>query len=978
MLNEINKKILHDMVARSRSPVIIKFSNIREQKARNIMRGVNPTSSTSIKNGLEKLKLSCSDEDYNNAVLMVKTDPIFSGNEFGQLFNIKCPRPLKFPIKFSIEKIERQININEDRIQDIIDLAGDIMIELKKGSFNRALDKCNELKECEGVSIFLIRVISYIVNRYQLLQVGDTEILSKIDRLKSEIEISKSQFIWEVVSQLSNLRTSHIAICKRINELDENIQNGLIAKFFIDPIPKSQEEYVKTVNAFFSFSVLDAYLYISVIQSLNVEYIEDSSINKELKQKISVFSEIEFHPDEMYEKMDEDSSYYFLRECFLFIEQKKAFRFLSIHGYYYSYYNSQKVLPLFQRKLINDYFADVKNLTDLRSFPCDNIIIAWDIYNGKSCGMLENSSALVHLITKKEGILTQDEQNDFVNLMTYTRDIGEICHPDYLDNIAFNAKDDLVKLVAQCLIAIHKKKQYAEHDLRSTIQEYCISHFGGDLIKMMEHLYSVSQAVTEHLMMTCNENFLSKLFHLMDKPVDALQLRADLLEWFGNLKSDSRYIDRAKTLRVDIQINKEKGTIDDSRIYVDPLKYSQWFEDSMISKFSMDLDNFIISNSNNLNLENFSKGKTIGPWDGIIEHILSCYREFCGNKAFGIASYLGRRIRHGTFKGTAESGMLEFARDKQYISLFEDKDFTNKYNLWLNEYFSMVDLLVKDSLQIKNKKKPNGLIRTDIDDQLKKKFAQQLVNEILAVYSKETGVILLPGIILEYCWRMVEIDLADVRKLLSEKKSSYGVFSYSTKAADVQTKRLCSKFIQEVNSSITQKFRLISSWFNKPSYASPSTDIYLLFNAVISEVKDRVPTFRPELDIGDKSFSVNGGAYYVIYDAISVLIYNAAHHGKKDGKIFFMVNYDEPNDSIRISLKTEVSSSDDLEHAKTKIESAISNSDEDAYIIENNSGIKKLKKLEKEGSISDVRFNVLKDSLLLCFNFTFKLNTRVK
>ncbi|MCZ4324690.1 hypothetical protein, partial [Pseudomonas anguilliseptica] len=29
-----------------------------------------------------------------------------------------------------------------------------------------------------------------------------------------------------------------------------------------------------------------------------------------------------------------------------------------------------------------------------------------------------------------------------------------------------------------------------------------------------------------------------------------------------------------------------------------------------------------------------------------------CYKEFCENRIFGIASFLGRRIRHGTLRGT--------------------------------------------------------------------------------------------------------------------------------------------------------------------------------------------------------------------------------------------------------------------------------------------------------------------------------------
>lgn len=978
MLNDINRKILTEMIVRSKSSTVTKINRIQKEKARNILRGIILSNFKSLQNGLEKIRINCSKNDYKMALLLIRSDPTYINNEYGKLFNDSCPRAIKHPANYNISEIKNQIALNRIKLEEVINLSKKVLIELKSGNFISALEKCNDLKEADGVSIFMIRVISYIVNRYQLLKIDDSEVLSKVDKLKSEIKITKSRFIWEVISQLSNLRTSHMTICKRINDLDSNFQNGYIAKFFINPIPLNQDIYEKTANAFFSFSLFDAYLYLGLIQSLEIDYLNKEKNNLELESKFTFFSGLNFEPLEMYEKVDEDTSYYYLRECFLFIEQKRALKFLAIHGYYYSYYNNQKILPLLHRQLINDYFSELKSLTDLRSKSCENITIVWDKYSGETCGMLENSSALVHLITKKEGRLNEEEQLEFVKLMTFTKDIGEICHPIYLENISFYAKTELVKLVSQCLITIHKKKQYADHDLRSTIQEYCINHFDGDLIKLLEYLHNESPAVTEHLVITCNETFLSKLFHLMERPVDALKLRADMLEWFGKMQKDERYIERAKTLRVDIQINKEKGTIDDSRIYVDPLKFSQWFEDSMVSKFTMDLDNLIISNVNNLKFETFGKDKTIGPWDNVIEHIFLCYREFCDNKSFGIASYLGRRIRHGTFKGLAESGMKEILKDRQYKVILEDKEFNENYNIWLTDYFSMVEALVKDSLQIKSKKKPNGLITTEIDNSYKTKVAKQLVNEILTIYSKESGVIQLPSIIIDYCWRMVEYDLAKTRKLLSEKKSSHGVFSFSPKCSDLQTKRLYSKFIQDVNSLTGQKFRQMASWFNKPSYASPSTDIYLLFNAVISEVKDRVTDFRPIIDVGDKSFSVNGGTYYVIYDAISVLIYNAAYHGKKDGKILFLVTYNEDDDSIKIDLKTEIISLEEMSSAKQKIEIALANSDEDAYVIENNSGIKKLKKLEREGSVSNVNFYVIEKNLFLCFDFTFKLGNRGK
>lgn len=57
----------------------------------------------------------------------------------------------------------------------------------------------------------------------------------------------------------------------------------------------------------------------------------------------------------------------------------------------------------------------------------DNVQINWDHYDQATCGMLENSSALLHLHSKKQGHLEEEEQLLFVKLMSYSRDVGEAC-----------------------------------------------------------------------------------------------------------------------------------------------------------------------------------------------------------------------------------------------------------------------------------------------------------------------------------------------------------------------------------------------------------------------------------------------------------------------------------------------------------------------------------------------------------------------
>lgn len=141
---------------------------------------------------------------------------------------------------------------------------------------------------------------------------------------------------------------------------------------------------------------------------------------------------------------------------------------------------------------------------------------------------------------------------------------------------------------------------------------------------------------------------------------------------------------------------------------------------------------------------------------------------------FGIASYLGRRIRHGTLKGTGRKEILEFYQQKEKL-LSNNKDFQDFYNKWFKEYDNTLDSLVSEYLHILSKKKPEGMIRPIINSKAKKLIADSMLRDIILSYHKNPIGIDLPYIILEYCWRLIEEDLSNIRKHLMHIKSKYGI-----------------------------------------------------------------------------------------------------------------------------------------------------------------------------------------------------------
>lgn len=107
-----------------------------------------------------------------------------------------------------------------------------------------------------------------------MFNMDDKFILSKIDALKSRILISNNPSLEGAVIQLSNLRTSHLAICKRINELKDDSHKSIIAKSFINPVPQNYDNFLKTLNAYYSVSLLDAFLYYQLVTALDLPYLK--------------------------------------------------------------------------------------------------------------------------------------------------------------------------------------------------------------------------------------------------------------------------------------------------------------------------------------------------------------------------------------------------------------------------------------------------------------------------------------------------------------------------------------------------------------------------------------------------------------------------------------------------------------------------------------------------------------------------------
>lgn len=935
------------------------LKDIKNKKARNIVRGIigvnNPGK---ISLALTKILDSCGEEAYKQVLEVIKNSQLFYKNQLAHNFLNECPRVLSKYINYNEEHILEKINYYSEKIIKLNELYHELLILVFNLDFIKALDICNVIINDGGVSCFLIRILYYI-NKHEHLIANYDALTDDIDDIFKKIKIFRIPFLDNAISELSSDKTDYFNISKKIENTNDDNNINLIVKSFLSKTNIFYDDFEKTLNAFYSFSIFDTFLYYSSIYRIADFPSKHHLLTSELVSAFKKISTVDSNKEIYSESLEDHIELTYFRDSFLLMELDDFFYYKIIHGSIYNTNENKKEDRSFKvNSYLKKYFSSVRTLEDLRTKKCNKNIVNLIKYERDSCNYLENTTGVIFFLENNNCQLKEEEELIFVKLMTFTRDIGSICPTSYLKLLYSNAKNKELKLVLSCLLFLKTKLHSEEFALRKDIQNIATKSFNSNIKDLFEDIYSISPSVTEYLVQICDVTFLSKLFKITDRPNKAIEDRCEMLEWFGDKSNDKAFKERAKNLRLDVQISKQKGIIDDSRIYVDPLKFTQWITDNILDQLTVILESISKTKDTtviNIDWENVDSELSLDSQ--ITSLLLKCYKEFCTNKLFGIASYLGRRIRHGTFKGTAMKDVKDIKNKREYCNLFQDSSFNSHYIEWLKNYEDMLKDLRVSKLHVQSSEKAEGLIIPTMNSSSKKIIAKHMVIEIIKNYMKHNNSIGIPQIITEYCWRIVEEDLKNMIKIITERKSKKAVYSYKCGNKHRVFQTAVKQFTQELNGIMSEKFRTIIQWFNKPSTVSHSTSILLLFNVCVSQVRGEVAEFDPKICIPDKDLEISGGQYFSIYDALYILVYNIAEHSTLTDRLKFEINHNLNEKLVVLKITSYEANKGDLLKAQLNIESKLKEElDYEADLVEGKSGIKKLRLMKYNKYINNIKY----------------------
>lgn len=836
-------------------------------------------------------------------------------------------------LQVTLNKIEKLTEEYKSRLQRLTKSLYYIDYLYSQNKNDECLDKIIEVIKDDGWSHAVLRKLVLLRESKYKSDSND-----RIENLVNEAGIKGV-----VVSTLIHTfaKDQNFLMSKRsvLNIPDRGVVNSYtrtISKIAVQPLAISTSDLSSYLNEVIKCSLIDAIIIAKFNKSyFNIEnYPNINLICKELG-KCDLFQPL----IKTYDASSQESEYLFYKQSSAWLEYEAVenYRFL-IDNYYDS--TKDEVISLHPEIKIKlkDWVGDaqVHSLVSGKQFTKHPYEV---LSNLETCSFVSRSAVLNYWLTETEGQIGFEKEELFT-LMGITRDLARTIPVSPTRTAARIAQDELVKLIFLLLLSKRSKNELDSFHLRKSIENISLKNHNGSLVDLVKSYEKTHPYVSEYIYDIATEDFLAKLTKLAPHRSDIPEIRASLHEWMAKFTGDDYYLGRARAVRIDHQINRVRNEIDDHRIYVDPMRFMSWIEDEMM----LEINSALSSSGSG------KKGVAVTCDETVLSMVVTqSYNAFCSNPVFGIASYIGRRIRHGTFHGHMYSSIINsLEKADKYKPLFESQSFQSKWSLWKENYNEAVELIIAERLHVHSKSKPYGLMTPEVYSPVKQDVLSVAVTNIVKNYSETISTTDIFPTIVDFCWRLAELDLIPVVHYLKAQqnplKNSAFLEEELCPSASMVNDKLADSFRRDLELAIDRKLSTMLGWFKRPSIVAPKASVSLLFSATVAEVKDSIPEFNPQnADHSDEEIELVGNFYHLIYDTLVIVVTNAAKHGDLKSPINrkFIVKTGKTKRLV-IEISSSIKPYEDPCEVSRNIEARKIADFHDANLYDKKSGISKL------------------------------------
>ena len=506
---------------------------------------------------------------------------------------------------------------------------------------------------------------------------------------------------------------------------------------------------------------------------------------------------------------------------------------------------------------------------------------------------------------------------------------------------------DVVTFLAMIILHFRSPNDDEIYELRRAFQTLLQDKFKGSIIEFLDWLKGRTPELCISIINLCQIPFLEKLYVIFSKYEEVLEERQRICRWAASKLDRPDFEVAADRLALDAKVRAIRGDIDDTRIYVDEVRYGVWLTENIVPELRKVQRFLEVSGINDPS----TKAPPKIPSGCLLHLNHACsisYKEFCENNVFGINSYLSRRIRHGTFRGQLTSPVKTTI--DQYLTALQSCPASYGEELYeFMEAYKKIILTARSTLlHFKSKVKPHGVLNSNYESvkekvRIKEKWHENVMQLFEAGHSSEE----ISPLFEDYCWATLEYDLSQAR---SELKA---VFSKRVRPL-IRALKLggrndhrSSSFRNELDRLVEELFSNVASWFTKPERKSMIVSIGELIQVTAEEINDLDPNKWIKLDFaGDADQNLVGGVYHTMFDILYVFFGNVQEHSNLNQNANLEVVTKKTGDgvqTIQFHIKSKISESETKETVLQNIEKSLKETkSKDPMINEGKSGLGKV------------------------------------
>lgn len=850
----------------------------------------------------------------------------------------KTPQTFDSIIRLSPLSLSKNLQILDEYVYKYRNKLEEFLTEVNQLNYkilNRDFRGCNEqvkvILKNYGYSNFLLRKCAVIKHF-----ASDSEEIPDVNYFLDEAGAKRNNLI--VNSLLNSFRREqdYLWLKKSILSLQSK---GYFSKFEKDicrslfhPYTESKEEFSELIQSNFQSSLIDAILICKINQHL-IDFENQSNLYKILQEVSNVAPDLN-EIASIYVGFEDSEDVFMVQAC-AWIENDELIEVRLLFDNFFdardaSYVSrSGNVVSRLKGLVVVDALSE---LVHSRKLICTSSHLLDDF-------IFENyfirSAVFNYLNHVKNGAVYIDE-SDLLDLMGKTTALSRTIDISAIKQLIKQVPTELSKLILHLLVGNKSEEDLDKFALRRALQNILLKEFGGEVMPLVIEFQEKNPVIADYMYTLFNEDFLAQLPRCIKNASDVIKTRVQLHKWKASITGDELYNQRANSLILEQKINRVRGELNDNRIYVDVRKFSEWVNDNLTHKLDIVLSLLERNNA----LDQYDNPE-------IRFHLEHAFNEFCKNEFFGIASYIGRRIRHGTFRGHLYSNVVNI--ENNYLNLISNPFVMKRWDEWKSAYENKVMSIISKKIHIWSSKARDGFLIPNLDHPEKNEIALHFAHDLIDEFKSQGHIFGAPDLLVEYCWRLAEVDLRSFNNYIKKEKINLLEFGSLESIKSIQGIDEESKeFLREIHCAISDRMTSVSAWFKRPPNVSPKTSLGLLYKAVVCEVQDTFHNFSPNTTFDEKTDVEIMGAANHIYDALYVIVFNAAKHGKIDGQLEYKYSVVmDVKPKLKIKIRSEIRDEDDENHVCQQLMVNPNENVDDAQTFENRSGIKKLYHLQK-------------------------------